>query len=95
MTSSRLALAAVALLAAVPSLPFTGHVPMTVTPAEASDAGQATIEHTETLFEGTFTAERAGKDLPAEIAKWRSTDASALFARFVKNGTFVDPTLIA
>jgi imidazolonepropionase-like amidohydrolase len=93
--TSREAFFGIAETARALKLPFAGHVPMTVTPAEASDAGQATIEHTETLFEGTFTAERAGKDLAAEIARWRSTDASALFARFVKNGTFVDPTLIA
>jgi len=37
-------------------LTLVGHIPMTVTPEEASDAGQATIEHTETLFEGTFAA---------------------------------------
>ena len=42
------------------SLPFAGHVPTTVTPAEASDAGQTTLEHTETLFEGTFLS--AAKD---------------------------------
>ena len=33
-------------------LSVVGHIPMTVTPEEASDAGQATLEHTETLFEG-------------------------------------------
>jgi len=76
-------------------LPFTGHIPMTVTPAEASDAGQTTIEHAETLFEGTFAAEHAGQDPAVEIAKWRTSEASALFARFVRNGTLVDPTLIA
>ena len=32
-----------------------GHVPLTVKPEEASDAGQASIEHTETLFEGAVT----------------------------------------
>ena len=76
-------------------IPFTGHVPMTVTPAEASTAGQATIEHTETLFEGTFAAEHAGKDQAAAIAAWRVADAPALFATFIRNGTMVDPTLIA
>lgn len=76
-------------------LPLSGHVPMTVSPAEASDAGQASLEHTETLFEGTFAVERTGKDRNAEIARWRETEASALFARFVRNGTMVDPTLIA
>jgi imidazolonepropionase-like amidohydrolase len=76
-------------------LPFAGHVPMTVTPAEASDAGQASIEHTETLFEGTFAAAHAGADLSAAIARWRTAEADGLFARFVRNGTMVTPTLIA
>ena len=77
------------------TLPFIGHVPTTVSPGEASDAGQASIEHTETLFEGTFAADHAGKDLTAAIAQWRATEASELFAKFVRNGTLVDPTLIA
>jgi imidazolonepropionase-like amidohydrolase len=93
--TSREAYLAIANEARMLGLPFTGHVPMTVSPGDASDAGQASIEHTETLFEGTFTAERAGKDLTAEIARWRETDASALFARFVRNGTTVNPTMIA
>jgi imidazolonepropionase-like amidohydrolase len=77
-------------------IPFVGHVPITVTPAEASNAGQTTIEHTETLFEGTFAAEHAGQDQSAAIAAWRITEAArALFATFVRNGTLVDPTLIA
>ena len=76
-------------------MPFIGHVPTTVSPGEASDAGQASIEHTETLFEGTFAADHAGKDLTAAIAQWRATEASELFAKFVRNGTLVDPTLIA
>lgn len=76
-------------------LPFSGHVPVTVSPADASDAGPASIEHTETLFEGTFATEHAGGHLLAEIERWRSTEAPALFERFVRNGTAVDPTLIA
>ena len=75
-------------------LMVVGHIPMTVTPEEASDAGQATVEHTETLFEGTFSAELKG-DLPAAIRRFRAEGADALFARFVKNGTIVTPTLIA
>jgi hypothetical protein len=39
-------------------LSVVGHIPMTVTPEEASDTGQATVEHTETLFEGTFATSR-------------------------------------
>jgi imidazolonepropionase-like amidohydrolase len=76
-------------------LTLVGHIPMTVTPEEASDAGQATIEHTETLFEGTFTAALKGRKLPDAIRQFRANDAEQLFARFVKNQTVVDPTLIA
>ena len=71
-----------------------GHIPMTVTPEEASDAGQVTIEHTETLFEGTFAAAMQGK-LSDAIRKFREADAAKLFAHFSKNHTVVDPTLVA
>jgi imidazolonepropionase-like amidohydrolase len=76
-------------------LPVTGHVQELVSPAEVSDAGQS-IEHVATLFDGTFrTAARRGKDSNHEIALWRGTDeARELFQRFVRNGTFVDPTLV-
>jgi hypothetical protein len=47
---------------------LVGHVPMEVPPAEASDAGQATIEHTQTLFEGTFSSK--DEELPGAIKQW-------------------------
>jgi imidazolonepropionase-like amidohydrolase len=77
-------------------IPLIGHVPMTVTPAEASDAGQQTIEHVETLFEGTFATAHNGQVTAAGMKEWReSSEPGALFARFVRNGTVVDPTLVA
>jgi imidazolonepropionase-like amidohydrolase len=76
-------------------LTLVGHIPMTVTPAEASDAGEATIEHTETLFEGTFTAALKGRKLFEAIRQFRADAADELFARFVRNHTVSDPTLIA
>jgi imidazolonepropionase-like amidohydrolase len=77
-------------------IPLIGHVPMTVSPAEASDAGQQTIEHTETLFEGTFAAAHNGRVTAAAMAEWRaSPEAAALFEKFVHNHTVVDPTLVA
>jgi|SRR5712671_4374567 len=77
-------------------VPLIGHVPMTVTPAEASDAGQQTIEHVETLFEGTFATAHNGQVTAAGMKEWReSPAAAALFATFVRNGTIVDPTLVA
>ena len=76
-------------------LPFSGHIPMTVSPAEASDAGQTHIEHTETLFEGTFAAQNAGKNLKEAVRTWRMTEAPSLFEKFSRNGTAATPTLIA
>jgi imidazolonepropionase-like amidohydrolase len=71
-----------------------GHIPMEVTPEEASNAGQYMIEHTETLFEGTFSAKLTDAELPAAIHAWLATDQpDQLFATFVRNGTWVDPTL--
>ncbi|HEY8130473.1 MAG TPA: amidohydrolase family protein [Thermoanaerobaculia bacterium] len=76
-------------------IPVVGHIPMTVTPEEASNAGQQTIEHADTLFEGTFSAAMKGK-LPDAIRQFRENgDADKLFAVFVKNHTVVDPTLAA
>jgi len=76
-------------------LAVVGHIPMTVTPEEASDAGQL-IEHTDTLFEGTLSGGLAQRQLPNAdvIRKFRANGAEALFARFVKNGTPLTPTLI-
>ena len=75
-------------------LRVVGHIPMTVTPAEASDAGQQTIEHVATLFEGTFQQLVTGS-LPEAMRAWREKGAAELFALFAKNGTVFDPTLIA
>ena len=76
-------------------LPVTGHIPRTVSPEEASDAGQS-VEHVNTLVRRHVLDRPAGiENLSREIALWRGTDeARELFQRFVRNGTFVDPTLV-
>ncbi len=77
-------------------IPLVGHVPIGVTPEEASNAAQQTIEHVETLFEGTFAAAHGGQVTAAAIEAWRaSPDATTLARTFVHNGTVVDPTLVA
>lgn len=76
-------------------LAVAGHVPMTVTPEEASDAGQISLEHTETLFEGTFSAGLKEGELAEAIQRFRAEGAEKLFARFVTNNTAVTPTLVA
>ena len=67
-------------------LPVVGHVPVGVTPAEASDAGLASIEHTESLFQGMNFGSMSRE-------QWLDT-MTALFQRFAKNGTYYTPTLI-
>ena len=73
---------------------LVGHIPMEVTPEEASNAGQYMIEHTETLFEGTFSSKLVDAEIPDAIHSWLNSDqADKLFATFRRNGTWVDPTL--
>lgn len=76
-------------------LPFVGHVPNTVTPLEASDAGQASLEHVGTLFDGTFSAQLASKLLAAAIERFTRESAATTFARFASNGTAFTPTLVS
>ncbi|MGH9937149.1 MAG: amidohydrolase family protein [Blastocatellia bacterium] len=103
-------------------IPLAGHIPISVTAAEASDAGQRSVEHVIHLFESCSSIEAelqqealrivrdataAGREpnLPAlfrellqiELKALKTYDeakAQALFARFAKNDTYVDPTLI-
>lgn len=63
------------------SIPFVGHVPRSVSPLEASNAGQASLEHIQTIFEGQFPP--------------KPDSEPQLFAAFAKNGTAYDPTLVA
>jgi len=85
---------------------FVGHVPVSVTAAEASDAGQKSIEHLEGVALGcsargeALFAEAHGGTLPERnrmevraLETYDETRAQSLFARFVKNGTWQCPTL--
>jgi Imidazolonepropionase and related amidohydrolases len=63
------------------SIPFVGHVPPWITIEEASDAGQASIEHIEMLFDRN--------------PRVNADNASEVFARLVKNHTAYTPTLVA
>jgi imidazolonepropionase-like amidohydrolase len=102
-------------------LTFVGHVPVSVTAAEASDAGQKSMEHLYGILESCSAneaevrkeVERAANN-PDTWSAWgavvRTTDrmygrqarektysrekCAALFARFVRNGTWQCPTLV-
>ena len=67
-------------------LPVAGHIPGGITAAAVSDAGVASIEHTESLLqEGNFGSMSHEQFLDT---------MTALFQRFARNGTYYDPTLI-
>jgi imidazolonepropionase-like amidohydrolase len=75
-------------------LPVGGKIPLEVTPIEASEAGQATIDNLETIYDGTFRAAHP-TDLVASIDAFLglSGDSEPLLNAFRKNGTAVTPCL--
>lgn len=94
------------------NIPFSGHVPDSVTPEEASDAGQASEEHLLQIVEacsdreavrkkvdelrtaGATPIERRRAYIETMLATFDNKKAEALFAKFVKNNTWVTPTAI-
>ena len=91
---------------------FAGHVPEFVSAAEASDAGQKSVEHLMGILvacsakeaelrktnEAKLRAEGIRQDTAmleqaAALDSFDDKKAAALFTRFVKNGTWVCPTL--
>lgn len=77
-------------------LPVGGKVPMEMTPTEASDAGQATIDNLETIYDGVFAAANE-KDLIGGIDRFLAPGGGgdALFATLARNRTAVTPSLYA
>ncbi|USI72877.1 amidohydrolase family protein [Sphingomonas morindae] len=78
------------------TLPVGGKVPMELTPAEASDAGQATIDNLETIYDGKFAAANE-EDLIGGIDRFLTPGGGgdALFATLARNRTAVTPSLYA
>jgi imidazolonepropionase-like amidohydrolase len=85
-------------------LPFAGHVTNTVTVAEASDAGQKSEEHLIGILVGCSNQEAqmakvvAKKGLAESVHELIDTyspeKCKALYAKFVKNGTYIAPSLV-
>ena len=74
---------------------FVGHIPRGISAEEASEAGQKSIEHTETLIEAAaFQQGSTAKSPEQALATYTDEKRKALFALFVKNGTWYCPTLI-
>jgi imidazolonepropionase-like amidohydrolase len=77
-------------------IPFAGHVPMTVEPTEAAEAGQRSVEHIATLIEGTYMT-RFPNELAAYegMPRWVGEEVPRLAALFARQGTWFVPTIIA
>ena len=78
------------------ALPVGGKVPIEVTPAQASEDGQVTIDNLETIYDGVFAAANE-KDLVSGIDTFLAPGGGgdALFATLARNGTAVTPSLYA
>ena len=80
-------------------IPFGGHVSQAVGAQAASDSGQRSIEHMLAIPLPCMPAEslalRPRFPVQAAIARCRSTDLAPLYASFVRNSTWVTPTLTA
>jgi imidazolonepropionase-like amidohydrolase len=77
---------------------FVGHVPDAVRAAEASNAGQRSIEHLTGVFEGCSSIEdqlmKGPKGPGRFVATYDPARAQALIALFAKNQTWQVPTLV-
>lgn len=74
---------------------FVGHLPQGISAEEASNAGQKSIEHTETFIEAAVFEPGSRAKTPEEgLAAYSSKRRKALCARFVKNNTWICPTLV-
>lgn len=80
-------------------IPFAGHLPRGVTPAEASDSGQRSLEHLLQIpmpcTEREFTALQPRFPLQGFLGRCSREDPAPLFRRFAANGTWIVPTFVA
>jgi imidazolonepropionase-like amidohydrolase len=78
---------------------FAGHVPQAVGSIDASDSGQHSIEHLLTIPMPCTAAEslalRPRFAVQSALGRCSSRDLAPLYARFVRNDTWVTPTFAA
>jgi len=77
-------------------LAVVGHIPLSVDPAQAIDAGHGSVEHIVSLFEGPMNRKVRELGMTQEQAVAEFTDEAAvdLAKRMVARGVWFDPTLI-
>lgn len=90
---------AIARAARARGVPFAGHVPRSVLPEEASDSGQRSIEHLLTIPNQCTPADSVALAprfrVQSVLGRCSSADLAPLFARFVRNDTWMVPTMVA
>ena len=74
---------------------FAGHVPASMTPAEASNLGQKSIEHLEFVPKSCHNLlESVARDAPRNLPSGCDPQSlDDLLHRFAHNGTWLDPTI--
>jgi len=78
-------------------LDVVGHVPFAITAADASEAGQRSIEHLSGVLEGCTSEPHPlapGADHAWHLAHFDARLADSLFATFVRDSTWHVPTLV-
>ncbi|HXY68460.1 MAG TPA: amidohydrolase family protein [Gemmatimonadales bacterium] len=92
---SREAFAAILAAARDESLYCVGHVPASLTPAEASDLGLRSIEHLEFLPDSCLALFAADPKVPraAPPSECSAGSVAELLRRLDRNGTWLDPTI--
>jgi len=80
-------------------IPFAGHVPRAVGSASASDSGQRSIEHLLAIPAECTPADSIALaprfTVQGALGRCSSEDLGPLYAKFVRNGTWVTPTFTA
>ncbi|HEX8816021.1 MAG TPA: amidohydrolase family protein [Terriglobales bacterium] len=77
-------------------IPVAVHLPKGVSSGEASDAGAASLEHVETMAESEMWRKGAtATTVQQAVEENLGPSGQALFEKFVKNGTWYVPTLVA
>lgn len=78
---------------------FAGHVPRVVGSAAASDSGQKSIEHLLAIPVDCTPADSVALQprftVQSALGRCSSDDLAPLYAKFVRNGTYVTPTFTA
>lgn len=76
-------------------LRFTGHVPLAIGWIEASNAGMHSVEHIQTIFENEQPdPKKLIPEFPIIAARLMGAHGDEIWAAFVENDTYLDPTLI-